>query len=379
MQRKRIAANIFIGLTLFTAPFITQADMDTTFFGDVRGGYYASRTENRNGSVTKARDVRLRIRAGVRAGLSEKWRGNIRFAGRYSDEQEKTRFRLRDYNNARTFGESTLDMANVIYIPNDAWSITIGRMQTKFELEGVAKKSLDRNDSPNVDIDFTDGVHLLRNHVSGWQTHVILQHNPKEGTTNVTRGPLNFSDNGTRTMLFFGLENKKSKGVFVQRGVDITVIPNALLVNGSTSGPRDDYLGVVGRVALQWPLGEKNKHFLWGGEFGYAPNTSQKTALKIGGTEKADGYAWQTSFNFMNFEPGHSIGLVLAQADGGWLISPDFRENEKLTEIRYKWVISKRLRLETRVRQRKELEKRTTALQKRDAKDLYVRLTYKFK
>jgi len=379
MQQRNKIRLMFVSTVLGATPAVVQAEVETKLIGDLRGGYYAFRTENRDGSITRDNDARFRIRAGVHAAFSDSWSANVRFAGHYSDEQQQTRFSLHDYNDSRQFGESTLDMANAVYRPNQQWSVTLGRMQTKFELLGVAKKSLDRNDSPNVDIDFTDGVHAVRNSDSGWKTHMILQHNPEEGSTNVTRGPLNFVDSGTRVTAFLGVENKKPKGAFVQRGVDITLIPDALLVNGSTSGPRDDYIGIVGRVALQWPLGGSGTRFLWGGELGYAPNVPQKSALKIGGTEDVNDTAWQTSFNLMDFKPRHSIGLVLGKAGGGWLISPDFRENERLMEIRYKWVINKKLSMESRVRNRKESEQQTNALQKRDSDDLYVRLTYKLK
>jgi hypothetical protein len=117
---------------------------------------------------------------------------------------------------------------------------------------------------------------------------------------------------------------------------------------------------------------------LWGLEVGYAPNTPQQSALKLGGVERADGMAWQTSFNLLDILPNHSIGLVLGKADAGWLISPDFRENDRLAEIRYQWKINKSFSLESRLRERIELDKQTTAARRRDDTDYYLRLTYKF-
>lgn len=346
--------------------------------GDVRGGLYGSHTENRNASVNDERDVRARLRVGVQGAFSEQWRGTVRVAGHYSDEQNNTRFSLHEYNDSRAFGQSTFDMANVEYTPDRNWALTFGRMQTKFELEGVAKKSLDRNDSPNVDIDFTDGLQVIKKVDGGWRLYGIVQHNPEQGSTNVTRRPLDYSDSSTRQTLFLAIENKQAAGAFIQRGVDLTVIPDALLVTGSASGPREDYYGLVGRMALRWPEVERGMRFVWGLEVGYAPNTPPQSALKLGGVERADGLAWQTAFNLLDFLPSHSIGLVLGEADAGWLISPDFRENERLAEIRYQWKISKGLSLESRVRERVELDKQTTAARRREATDYYVRLTYKF-
>ncbi len=351
---------------------------DVTVIGDVRGGLYGAHTENRDGGVNEAQDVRARLRVGVQGAFSEQWRGTVRFAGHYSDEQTSTRFSLHEYNDSRAFGQSTLDMANVEYMPDQNWALTFGRMQTKFELEGVAKKSLDRNDSPSVDIDFTDGLQVVRKMDGGWRLYGIVQHNPEQGSTNVTRRPLDYTDSSTRQTLFIALQNKQAEGSFVQRGVDLTVIPGALLVTGAANGPREDYYGMVGRMALRWPEVDRGTRFLWGLEVGYAPNTPAQSALKLGGIERAPGIAWQTSFNLLDIQPNHSIGLVLGEADAGWLLSPDFRENERLAEIRYQWKISKDLSLESRVRERVELDKKTTATRRREDTDYYVRLTYKF-
>lgn len=381
MRMQWVSVLVVFGAGFLAVPLSVQGEpynAEVKVIGDVRGGLFGSHTENRNASVNDERDVRARLRVGVQAPFGEQWRGTARFAGHYSDEQDDTRFSLHKYNDSTAFGQSTLDMANVEYTPDKNWALTFGRMQTKFELEGVAKKSLDRNDSPNVDIDFTDGLQVIRKMDGGWRLYGIIQHNPEQGSTNVTRRPLDYSDSSTRQTLFLAFENKQAAGAFLQRGVDLTVIPDALLVTGSASGPREDYYGLVGRMAMRWPEIERGMRFVWGLEAGYAPNTPPQSALKLGGDERADGTAWQTSFNLLDILPNHSIGLVLGEADAGWLISPDFRENERLAEIRYQWKISKVLSLESRVRERVELDKQTTAVQRREATDYYVRLTYKF-
>ena len=361
-----------------------DARAETSLIGDVRGGAYVIRTDNRNGTETKEEDLRVRLRAGVETRFNEQWQGTVRFAGHYADEMTEKRFSFHTTNESRAFGQSTFDMFNIRYSPSKAASITVGRMQTKFELDGVAKKSLDRNDSPNIDIDFTNGVHGTYSFDSGWKAHLILQHNPsltksQLGTApNILRGPLDFTDSQSRLSTFVALENKTKSGPFVQRAVDVTYIPEALLVTGSSSGGREDYVALVARTALAWPMGAGKQRFLLGLEAGYAPNTHRASAVSLAGSGEVKGYAWQTTFNLMEFAPGHSVGLVWAEAQAGWLISPDFRENERLVEVRHQYVFSKQLSMESRIRQRLELEQLTTAVRKRDDKDLYIRLTYKF-
>lgn len=134
---------------------------------------------------------------------------------------------------------------------------------------------------------------------------------------------------------------------------------------------------MTGKLATQWALGNQSK-FLLAGEVGYAPNTSDKSALNLGTTEPTKGTAWQTTFNLINFIPNHSIGLVTAKVNAGWLLSPDFRNNNILVEIRYRWNIDKNFKLEARARRRKEIDKLTTSTVKRLDKDSYIRLTWKF-
>ncbi len=341
--------------------------------GDFRFGYYGSETDRRDGTHSSDRSGRARLRYGFKAPLNDYWSGQLRFAGRYATDQTGTGFAFVDYNNARSFGQSTFDIAQLRYRTADL-DIRFGRLQTKFELEGVAKKSLDRNDSPNMDIDFTDGIAVTRNGVSGWDSHFILQHNPAQGSTNVTRGPLDFAAPGTAATVFFALEKKDKSGPWRQRGIDLTYIPNALIYDGSN---RADYIGLVGRAARQWFLAGGSK-FLLGMEAGYAPTTPQKSEINTGGTERAGGLAWQTSFNWSSFAPRHSLGLVLGEAQGGWLLSPDFPNNTRLVELRHRYRINKHMRLESRIRNRVEIEKQTTAVGKNDGGDFYMRFTWKF-
>ena len=79
----------------------------------------------------------------------------------------------------------------------------------------------------------------------------------------------------------------------------------------------------------------------------------------------------------MDFQPGHSIGVKYARAGAGWLLSPQFRPNEELFEIRYMWRPAGLPFVEIRVRWREDLEPIGT-LQKREEFDMYIRLTWAF-
>ena len=349
--------------------------------GDLRGGYYSLHRDDRDGTSDITDEFRARIRLGLEAQLSDKLRAKARFAGRYSTYQNDNHFKIFTHapsEDGLRRGDSTLDEFYLAYSPAPEWSIKVGRMQTKFELDGVAKKSLDRNDSPNVDITWTDGAHVTHKGAGGWNTHLILQRNLSAGPTNVLRSPLAFSEDDSRVMLFMSLENTEAAGPIVQRALDLTYMPDALRRDGTATGRIDDYWGLVGRLAAQWPMGGGGTKFMLAGEGGYAPNTPTETAMRTGAGGDTGGLATQVSFNFIDIVPRHSFGLVYGYVEAGWLLSPDFRNNNTLIEGRYQWRIDGNRSIEARLREREDLDSITGAARDRTDQDFYVRYTQKF-
>jgi len=127
---------------------------------------------------------------------------------------------------------------------------------------------------------------------------------------------------------------------------------------------------------MQWDIGSSGTKFLLGTEWGYAPNTQEKTR-GTGTSGDADGVAGQLSFNLMNFARGHSVGLVVGRTGAGWLLSPDFRNNNNHIEGRYVWKIFKNLKMAIRLRKRRDLEMRVGESRRQIDRDLYARFTYK--
>lgn len=358
-----------------------SAAVEFTLNGDVRAGFYSLHRDDRDGKEDTTDELRLRVRPGVGAKFNEQWLAQVRFAGRYStDDRNALHFEIFNRlpaDDGLRRGDSTLDELYVEYRPDTAWQVRLGRFQSKAELDGVAKKSLDRNDSPNADITWTDGVQVKHTSVSGWATTVIAQYNDSEGATQVRHAPLDFRDDGSRVSYFVGLENKQKAGPLVQREVDVTWLPDALHSSSVGVGPVEDYWGLVGRLAGQWPM-RANMKFMLAGEMGYAPNTPRRSVVKTGTSGDADGLAAQITFNFIDIVPKHSAGLVFGRAGDGWLLSPDFGPNTNLVELRYKWAIGKKQTLEARIRNREDIRQRVGSLHKREDVDFYVRCTFKF-
>jgi hypothetical protein len=256
-------------------------------------------------------------------------------------------------------------------------SLAIGRLQTRFVLRsGVYAKSLDRNDSNNVNVTWTDGVQGMFRAQNGWNSSFILQRNASDGTGSIRHGQLNFDDRAARNTYFLGFENLKSWGIIAQRGLDISYLPSSLLVDGTVDGNREDYWGVVSRLAVRWPNRSKGVRFRGGTEIGYAPNVPTAEGANL--VDSADGLAWDVVASIMDFYPDHSIGLNYGQTGAGWLLSPQFLPNEELFEIRYQWRPDWFPLVEVRFRWRKPLEQRVDVFQRGTVLDMYARLTWEF-
>jgi hypothetical protein len=355
--------------------------VDYTPTGDIRVGLFGRDRDDRDSTSDTRNELRARLRFGVDTVFSENVRARLRFAGRYSSREDIHEFTVTQSiqeSDGLRLGDSTIDELYVRIQPDSHWDIRAGRMQTKFELVGIPRKSLTRNDSPNTDITWTDGIHAKYHDDNGWDYHGILQRSVDDGPTTVRRSPLAFTEDASHITYYFGMEEIDKKARIVQRGFDITYIPDSLRKDGTESGRIRDYYGISGKIAAQFPLQSLADHLLLGGEIAWAPETPTETTVKTGTSGDSNGYAFQTSINLMDIRPGHSFGLVYVRAEGGWLLSADVGNNQHLLEGRYKWQISRSQKLEIRLRERDDLDKLAGSSQKRKDLDYYVRYTWKF-
>lgn len=355
-----------------------------TFRGDatLRPGFHGLWRSDRDGRSSETHDLRVRAQLG---GWWTPWptlafRG--RLAGRFSTEQQTVRLYLDDHvpaTDGLRLGEATVDELHLRWRPSDRIQLRAGRMQTAFELAGVPRKSLDRNDSPNTDITWTDGVHATLEIGGGWRQHLILQRNAREGPTNVVRGPLDFSDSRSRMTVFASLQSTDRAGPFIQREIDITFIPGAV-PRPDEEGDRGHYVAAVVRGAVEPPIHPLGGRLVLAGEAGLATGTPARTLLRTGGAGDGDGTggAFQLSANLMGIGERHSVGIVHARAGDGWLLSSDIRDNNREVEARYYWQYTVWGRLDVRFRYREDARMRVDTVQRRRDRDIYVRTTLRF-
>ncbi len=379
-----LARAIALLLASVFAPVAAQeesAAQGWTVSGDLRGGYFASETTDRADRKSDNDAFNARLRVAMEWRFTERWLFRTRAAGRFSTDQNGIRAWLRGYAPTRTgigFGDVTLDEAYLHYTAaDDGLRLRVGRFQTGFALPGVASKGLDRNDSPNIDVNWTDGVHLDLPIAGNWRGHLIAEHRHRRGSGGVARSPLDFSDDASRASLFGGLKNDSAWGPIDHRMVSVSWMPSSLASAGLANTERKDYLTANTRVSATWPLREDGLRLVAGLEAGYAFNTARGSVAGTGKSGDTDGLAWQAAASLYDIAPGHNLGMVYARTGAGWLISPDFRANDRLAEIRYQRRFNKATSMEARIRERREMQ-HPTGTQARVDHDLYVRITHKF-
>ena len=354
-----------------------------SLMGDLRPIVTYADRSNRDGSSASDESLGARARLELVWGITEWLRFGARLAGRCFTVNCDLDFVMESAipgSGGLTGGQFTLDEFFLHSFRRARFDVAVGRLQTRFILRGgVFPKSLDRNDSNNVNITWTDGLHTTYRGRKGWDTHLVLQQNADDGTGSIRRGPLDFDDDSARITYFVGLENQLAWGPVVQRSLDVSYLPSSLLKDGDPDGRREDYWGVVGRLAARWPRRSEGARLRVGTEVGFAPETPTGAASQLDDSGDVDGLAWNVIASVMDFTPSHSIGLNYGRTGAGWLLSPQYRENDELFEIRYQWRPSRLPLVEARVRWREELERRPGAVRKRDNFDFYARLTWQFK
>lgn len=351
-----------------------------SFGGDLRGGYFNSEVDARDGGSDHSDDFTARFRYGANFGFTDRARLKARLAATCSGSSCDPNVDI----SSRPSGGANIDDGDIVldefyldFFQRGRFDVGLGRMQTRSVTRGgVFISSLTRLTSPNVAVNWTDGAALRYIADGGWNSQLILQYNDSAGSSTLARAPLDFDDDDSRWSGFYSIESLKPWGIFTQRAFDITYMPSALLREGGRNGPVDDYWNLVGRFATQWPVNPPGPSMIISGELGYAPNTPSESAVSTGTRGDTDGLAWHLEASWMNVRPGHSIGINYGYTAPGWLLSPSYRPNEEAFTLRYHWRPQPRLQLEVQARWRDEIDQLAGAARKRQTYDYRIRLSW---
>jgi len=349
--------------------------------GDLRPIMDGLHEESRDGSTESDAAPGIRARIGADYGITQWISVGTRIAGTGFVGNFNPNFilpgNLEDDFELET-GTFGFDQLFLRWQRKETFSLAVGRLQTRFQLRGgVYAKSLDRNNSHNWRVNWTDGLQATLE-TGDWRTSFVLQVNPRSGPTGVRRNPLDFDDDGARATYFLAFENFERKGVLVQRAFDINYLPASLLEDGEADGRRTDYWGLVGRLMFVWPPEKVGLRLRAGPEIGYAPETPTYEAQNLPGSGDVSGFAWNVVASAIDFVPAHSIGVNYGRTGAGWLLSPQYRPNEELIELRHMWRPERFPLLESRIRRRQELDQLVDTARKRTQYDFFVRLTWRF-
>jgi hypothetical protein len=350
--------------------------------GDLRVGYIREETDLRTGTSETDESLRGRFRLGGSYNFNEWLTANARIATTCTTDECNPGIDIDNSLDTRSsidHGTITFDELYFHVFRRERFDVALGRLQTKFVTRaGVFAKSLDRNNGNGFNVNWTDGVHGTLHLKDESILHMIVEYNDSNGASSVRRDPLDFSDNDARVSSFLSWETQNRLGPFTQRAIDISYLPSALLKDGTEFGPREDYVAFVARSVIAHPIGSRGWRYNIAAEIGYAPETPTRTAVGLPGEGDADGLAWAVYASLMDIWPNHSIGINYGSADAGWLISPQYRDNEELIEVRYLWRKTQRLALDFRVRARQDLEQLAGEPRKRDEVDFFARFTLGF-
>ena len=179
--------------------------------GDLRAGSNYSDLDQRDGTGDSSSLATARFRAGGVYNITDKVLFGARLTTTCSTDRCNPDLVLESIPGGQTTiegGDITLDQLYLHTYRRERFDVAVGRLQTKFVARaGVFAKSLDRNDSNSMNVNWTDGAHATLHIEKDEIAHLILQKNHAGGAGNIVRGPIDFSDNDSQITYFFAWEN----------------------------------------------------------------------------------------------------------------------------------------------------------------------------
>lgn len=380
-----VAAAVICGASA-TSRAQPSATADWRWSGDLRVAYATGWRDLRSGGERDSDSLGARFRTRLRGKLNDNWHFQTRFATTFRDEGNDPDFYIRSGRETPTAvepGTATLDEFFLRYRSDDGrGEMRLGRFQSTLRLPLITNKGLDRNQATNINIGWTDGIELSRMVTDEWKASLTAQYNGPDGNAIVTRGPLDFSDPGSRVSAFAALSSDAEIGPIFLRALTLTHYPDALAVDGVQARPREDYTTVTAKIAAGWDVGHAigaaGTRLVVAGGVGHAFNRPRDAVLGLPGDGDVDGFAWHLGADLVEVIPDHAVGVIIGQADAGWLLSNDYRQNDSLAEFRWVWSTTESLDLEFRARWRYEQEIREGALFRQRDRDMRLRATWKF-
>jgi hypothetical protein len=350
--------------------------------GSFRPVYSWIETRGRGGDRSRDHSMNARFQLRANYEITPEFSLRTGLAGRASTSQDKFEFVLKDHtppDGSYPAGTVTFDEFALSWSLRPDLTVVAGRFQARFGLAGFIPKGLDRYYAANLSIAHTDGLWIRWDMNPRWRMHLIGNHNGRKGSTHAARRPLAFNESAARVGGLAVLEHRQHGGLWVQREVSVSVLPQSF----ERSGRLRSYAAATGRLMMRLPWQCRLFEYWIGGEAGIVPlaptPVSAGMAIDEGRTLIGpSAVAWQVAAYANGLSGRHRIGVVYGQAEPQWLISSSYRPNNTLSEIRYRLTFSGRLNFEARYRFRTDLYRPAGPEYTRQDRDFYARFTWRF-
>ena len=339
-------------------------------------------TRGRDGERTRDHSMNARLQLRAEYEISPEFTFRTRLAGRASTNQDNFQFILKNHtppSGSYPAGTVTFDEFALSWKLRPDLTVVAGRFQARFGLTGFIPKGFDRYYAANLSIGHTDGLWFRWDVNPRWRLHLVGSHNGQQGSTHAARRPLVFDETAARVSGLAVLEHREQGGLWVQREVSVSVLPQSFERSGKTRS----YAVATGRLMMRLPWQCRFFEYWIGGEAGYVPLAPTPASAGFAVDESRtligpSAVAWQVAAYANGLTDRHRIGVLYGQTEPQWLVSSSFRPNNTMSEVRYRFTFSQRLNFEARYRFRTDLFRPAGAEYTRQDRDFYARITWRF-
>ena len=348
--------SIFIFTSIFSTSF-AQETSKFSAYGDVRINYLGTSTDadGIGGSIPF-----LRIRPGVHYEHNENHSFSARAVYVVSRDLNSPEFSLTPNQNG-SLAYDTFSFDEFYYKYEDEnQEFRFGRFQKSFSLPIATGHSIDRFQSNAIFVHWSDGFYYKRILDDEWISEVVLEYHKRGEATFPYKNPLNFGRNEYNMVNYVALTNStRDKYNIIRKGVGLMWAPNAFLQNAEYT----TYLTLSSNIVFDFP----KKELLNGGSIRVSGELGQNLNTKF-----SDGSVIATSVGVYNVAERHNLMVELSRNDQDWLTAPYATNSDEL-EMRYRFVISKKLSMDARYRARNS---RTFGIP--NTYSTFIRATYSF-
>jgi hypothetical protein len=364
MSKKDLLTVLICGLfMLLQTSLNAQAQKKSllSIYGDVRFSYTGTNASLDNFDNNL---LIMRLRPGVKYTLNSNHSFSARAAYRVSNEMEELDVTAQAIGGGLSLGQMSFDEFYYQY-KIDRFLLKAGRFQHRNKVYSNAGRSIDRFQSNNVNVHWSDGMYVKKGLTSLWYSEAIFELIEEGQLAYPYDPPLTFGGNEITPGLYLGLSNDERDALnFIQKSFGIQYFYNAYFDGFNNNGNEEytEYLAFTSRGVTDYDGGELLKGGSWrfAGEIGY----------NIQGPVD-EGTIFNASVGVNSFAKKHNLMIEFTKVGDEWISANVYGPNTDEMEIRYIFKYNSKIKIESRLRVRDFRNDGT-------AYSTFIRGTYKF-